>query len=280
MNHPAPPIEEQQLLAHHPHAWEIKLYPLDIPLLKLFNTPDDQKHTALLEKYYAHEVEVQKNLKDLKRLTSKDGEETIRMSLAFKDLSIWVNEKKRVGFCKNEYHPKSILTTMSGKFEPGTMTAIIGPSGSGKTTLMNFLSQRLGTSALKIDGDIFLNGKQLKDLKSIKGKIGYVTQFDDLYALATVEECFDFVADMLYQKIMTREERKELTNHTIDQLRLDKCRGTIIGNELIRGCSGGERKRVSIGCQLIMKPSILFMDEPTTGLDAMTALESMQIGRG
>jgi ABC-type multidrug transport system ATPase subunit len=201
------------------------------------------------------------------------------MSLAFKNLSIWVNEKKRLGFCKNEFHPKSILTTMSGKFESGTMTAIIGPSGSGKTTLMNFLSQRLETSELKINGDIFLNGQQLKDLKSIKGKIGYVTQFNDLYALATVEECFDFVAEMLYEKTMTPQERKQLTNQTIDSLRLDQCRGTIIGNEEIRGCSGGERKRVSIGCQLINKPSIMFMDEPTTGLDAMTALESMQIGR-
>jgi ABC-type multidrug transport system ATPase subunit len=263
------------LLIHQSPAGKFEL-----ATLKHSNTSDDQKHTALLEKYYAHEVEVQKNLKDLKVLANESGEETIRMSLAFKDLSIWVNEKKRLGFCKNEFRPKSILTTMSGKFESGTMTAIIGPSGSGKTTLMNFLSQRLETSALKINGDMFLNGQQLKDLKSIKGKIGYVTQFDDLYALGTVEESFDFVADMLYEKTMTPQERRQLTNQTIDSLRLNQCRGTIIGNDHIRGCSGGERKRVSIGCQLIMKPSILFMDEPTTGLDAMTALESMQIGRG
>lgn len=112
---------------------------------------------------------------------------------------------------------------------------------------------------------MFLNGQQLKDLKSIKGKIGYVTQFDDLNALATVEESFDFVADMLYEKTMTPAQRKQLTNQTIDSLRLGKCRATIVGDDVIRGCSGGERKRVSIGCQLIMKPSILFMDEPTTG---------------
>lgn len=69
------------------------------------------------------------------------------MSLGFKDLNIWATLKKKVGPCKKIDEVKWILHTMSGKFEPGTLTGIIGPSGSGKTTLLNFLSQRLETSA-------------------------------------------------------------------------------------------------------------------------------------
>ena len=62
-------------------------------------------------------------------------------------------------------------------------------------------------------------------------------------------------------------------------MRLEKCRNTIIGNETIRGLSGGESKRVSVGIELIGNPSLLFMDEPTTGLDATTALEVMEVAR-
>jgi ABC-type multidrug transport system ATPase subunit len=169
---------------------------------------------------------------------------------------------------------------MSAKFSPGILTAIIGPSGSGKTTLLNYLSQRLETSALKINGSLYINGQKLKDLTSIKAKIGYVTQFDNLNARATVEECSSFVADMLYAKTLTPAQRQALVNNTVNSLRLGKCRDTIVGDGTVRGCSGGERRRVSIGCELILGPSLLLIDEPTTGLDAMTALESMQIVRG
>ena len=68
------------------------------------------------------------------------------MSLGFKDLNIWLHVKKKVGFCKSVKELKWILQSISGKFEPGTLTAILGPSGSGKTTLLDFLSQRLESS--------------------------------------------------------------------------------------------------------------------------------------
>ena len=68
------------------------------------------------------------------------------MSIGFKDLSIWTYVKKNNGFCKSVKELKMILKSISGKFEPGTLTAILGPSGSGKTTLLNYLSQRLETS--------------------------------------------------------------------------------------------------------------------------------------
>ena len=68
------------------------------------------------------------------------------MSIGFKDLSIWTYVKKKTGFCKSVKELKMILESISGKFEPGTLTAIVGPSGSGKTTLLNYLSQRLESS--------------------------------------------------------------------------------------------------------------------------------------
>ena len=65
--------------------------------------------------------------------------------------------------------------------------------------------------------------------------------------------------------------------HLIDQLRLNKCRNTKIGGPLVKGVSGGERKRTSIGVELITNPSLIFLDEPTTGLDSFTATTVVDI---
>jgi ABC-type bacteriocin/lantibiotic exporter with double-glycine peptidase domain len=203
------------------------LIPSPVPLETPNWGPDDKKHLALLEKYFAHEVQLQKDLKDLQAATKEAPTPTIRMSLAFKDLCIWINEKKPTNssknqihpettpkkisikpatnktFCNSKLHPRPILTTMSAKFSPGTLTTIIGPSGSGKTTLLNFLSQQLETKFIKINGSLYINGKKLKDLTSIMAKIGYVTQSDNLNARATVDGCFSFNDDMLYAKTLT-----------------------------------------------------------------------------
>jgi len=69
----------------------------------------------------------------------------------------------------------------------------------------------------------------------------------------------------------SRSECKKRVDEIIEELRLSSCRKTKIGNQFIKGCSGGERKRVSIGVELITNPFIIFCDEPTSGLDTFTA---------
>jgi len=69
----------------------------------------------------------------------------------------------------------------------------------------------------------------------------------------------------------SRKEVKEKVDQLIEELRLTNCRKTKIGNSFIKGCSGGERKRVSIGVELITDPLVIFCDEPTSGLDTFTA---------
>jgi len=96
---------------------------------------------------------------------------------------------------------------------------------------------------------------------------------------STVEENFRFVANLIYSSKLTKAKIDEIIEATIKSLRLQNVRNTIVGSETVRGLSGGERKRVSVGIELITNPSILFMDEPTTGLDATTALEIMEIAR-
>ena len=69
----------------------------------------------------------------------------------------------------------------------------------------------------------------------------------------------------------------EIIQHVTKSLKLDDCGNTKVGNESIRGMSGGEKKRTSVGCELITNPSLIFLDEPTSGLDSFTALKTLQI---
>lgn len=85
----------------------------------------------------------------------------------------------------------------------------------------------------------------------------------------SVRECLEFAAKLKLHG--TEDAKMKRVNDLINELRLTKCENTKIGGPLIKGVSGGERKRTSIGVELITDPNLIFLDEPTTGLDSFTA---------
>jgi len=90
----------------------------------------------------------------------------------------------------------------------------------------------------------------------------------------TVRECLEFAAKL---RLPGDEDAKiQRVNSLINTLKLTKCENTRIGGPLVKGVSGGERKRTSIGVELITDPSLIFLDEPTTGLDSFTATSVME----
>lgn len=91
----------------------------------------------------------------------------------------------------------------------------------------------------------------------------------------TVRECLEFSAKLKLPG--TDAEKIKKVDEIITDLKLNKCEKTLIGGSLIKGVSGGERKRTSIGVELITDPSLIFLDEPTTGLDSYTATQVMVI---
>ena len=97
----------------------------------------------------------------------------------------------------------------------------------------------------------------------------YVQQDDILFQTMTVRECLEFAARLKLKG--TEKEKEDRVDRIIQELRLAKCQNTKIGGPLVKGVSGGERKRCSIGVELITDPSLIFLDEPTTGLDSFTA---------
>ncbi|XWS27975.1 hypothetical protein CRYUN_Cryun25bG0026400 [Craigia yunnanensis] len=161
---------------------------------------------------------------------------------------------------------KVILNGITGMVQPAEMLAMLGPSGSGKTTLLTALGGRLGG---RLNGTITYNGKPFSN--SMKRNTGFVTQDDVLYPHLTVTETLVFTALLRLPNSFSKEEKIMHAEDVITQLGLINCKNSIIGDPFSRGVSGGERKRVSIGQELLINPSLLFLDEPTSGLDSTTA---------
>lgn len=156
-------------------------------------------------------------------------------------------------------------------------TIVAGPSGSGKTTLLSILGGRAQKS-MKVKGKVLFNGEPLG--KDVKRKLGYVMQDDLLYESLTVYETLYYAAMLRLPKTMSQEEKIKRINEVITALGLDKCRDTIIGGFFRRGISGGERKRASVGHELLINPTVMFLDEPTSGLDSTTAMQLLETLRG
>ncbi|KAL1365101.1 hypothetical protein HN51_013194 [Arachis hypogaea] len=194
------------------------------------------------------------------------------VTLKFEDVIYETKTSKRGGlFCKKENScnedGKLILKGVSGSVFPGELLAILGPSGSGKTTLINALGGRLKNGITK--GSITYNGKKL--LKSMKRNLGFVHQHDLFYSHLTVHETLVFSALLRLPNSLSKQEKIAHACAVMDELDLNHCKDTIMGGPLLRGVSGGERKRVSIGQELLTNPSLLLVDEPTSGLDSTTA---------
>ncbi|XP_053522351.1 broad substrate specificity ATP-binding cassette transporter ABCG2-like [Artibeus jamaicensis] len=161
---------------------------------------------------------------------------------------------------------KEILTNVNGIMRPG-LNAILGPTGGGKSSLLDILAARKDPQGLS--GDVLINGAPQP--ANFKCNSGYVVQDDVVMGTLTVRENLQFSAALRLPSTMTNHEKNERINVVIQELGLAKVADSKVGTQFTRGVSGGERKRTSIGMELITNPSILFLDEPTTGLDSSTA---------
>eukprot|EP00892_Ulva_mutabilis_P010291 jgi/Ulvmu1/7634/UM038_0061.1 len=160
---------------------------------------------------------------------------------------------------------KVILDNVTGKVEPGHMLAIMGPSGSGKTTLLDTLAGR-AQGNLHVQGDVRVNGHHTK---MSYGTVAYVPQQDLLTGTLTVYETLMFAAKL--RLAIPQHERAELVDAILHELGLASAASTPVGTLFIKGVSGGQKRRLSIACEVLVSPAILFLDEPTSGLDSASA---------
>ncbi|KNC98891.1 uncharacterized protein SPPG_05858 [Spizellomyces punctatus DAOM BR117] len=164
---------------------------------------------------------------------------------------------------------KEILKGVSGRARPGEMVAIMGGSGAGKSTLLNVLAGRVPTGTPT--GVILANGR-IREKRTWKRLVGYVEQEDLMYENLTVRETLTTAALLrLPNSRYTKDQKLARVDEVLAELGLTHVADSRIGNSQMGGISGGEKKRVSIGIELVTNPGTLFLDEPTTGLDSATA---------
>jgi ABC-type multidrug transport system ATPase subunit len=155
----------------------------------------------------------------------------------------------------------------------------MGPSGAGKTSLLNILAGRAASRGrVHIESDVRLNNFAVDptDIK-IRKHIAFVAQDDSLQVTSTPREAIYFSAKLRLPRDTPDENLHKLVEKMLKELGLMHCADTYVGGALLKGISGGERKRTSVGVELVVKPAMVFLDEPTSGLDSFSAVQLCQV---
>ncbi|KAJ3356959.1 hypothetical protein HDU83_009129 [Entophlyctis luteolus] len=201
------------------------------------------------------------------------------ITIQTRSLGVVVSSKAKADVGAGGKRP--ILQNISLRIPAGKLMAILvrfrlagyqlinaqGGSGSGKTTLLNTLA---GRPVGNILGEILFNGEDSKRYIN-SGVVAYVQQQDNLLPYITVRETLRYAARLRLPRSMSLEKKFALVESVILELGLKECADTVVGDDWRKGISGGEKRRVSVGVQLLMNPSLIFLDEPTTGLDSFSA---------
>jgi ABC-type multidrug transport system ATPase subunit len=235
---------------------------------------------------------------DVQVTSNADGQRSTELPTLLNDLKQTVAK-----FTANKQTArKQILKDVTMVLRPGTMTLVLGQPGSGKSSLMRVLSGTFPVAKnVEIDGHISYNGRAQHEIRDrLPQLIAYTPQRDEHYPVLTVEETLSY-ANSFNPSVLYRHHNKFLTGGdaattahangslhdlnarfpdvVVQQLGLETCQGTVIGNEMLRGVSGGEKKRVTLGEMSFGLRPAAFMDEISTGLDASATFDIIKANR-
>ena len=196
----------------------------------------------------------------MKKTRDRDGVKGVDVELVDLALEIYKPSLRR-----GRGRTLNVLKSVSTKFQAGELNVILGPSGSGKSSLLNAMARRLRSSLLtryRTSGAMLFNGAQPTD-KEVRSLCSYVTQEDSaLLPYLTVRETLRFAAGLRLSRWMSKEEKMKRAEDVLLKMGLKDCADVLVGDELLKGISGGEKRRVSIAVLVLTDPQILMWVRP------------------
>jgi ABC-type multidrug transport system ATPase subunit len=166
---------------------------------------------------------------------------------------------------------RTLLDRVSFSVKPATLTAVIGPSGSGKSTLLNVIA---GSTRPDSGAVLFEAHDVHAEYASMRTRIGMVPQDDVVHGQLTINQALGYAAELRMPPDTTKVDRQRVVAQVLEELEL-----TPHGHTRIDRLSGGQRKRASVALELLTGPSLLVLDEPTTGLDPALDQQVMKMLR-
>ncbi|KAL1195827.1 ABC transporter G family member 37 [Cardamine amara subsp. amara] len=190
------------------------------------------------------------------------------LTVTFQDLNYFVDTPVEMRDQGYDQKKLQLLSDITGAFRPGILTALMGVSGAGKTTLLDVLAGRK-TSGY-IEGDIRISGFP-KIQETFARVSGYCEQTDIHSPNITVEESVIYSAWLRLAPEIDSATKIKFVKQVLETIELDEIKDALVGVTGVNGLSTEQRKRLTIAVELVANPSVIFMDEPTTGLDARAA---------
>ncbi|CAL9168458.1 ABC transporter G family member 5-like [Musa acuminata AAA Group] len=226
----------------------------------------------------SYQISISKRCHPLKKIWSRDGEEgggasSHRPASCREEDNAQVVDAADEKTC-NECEVRNVLQNVSCCAKPSEILAIVGPSGAGKSTLLEILAGKISPST---PPTILINQRPV-DKSNFRRISGYVTQKDTLFPLLTVRETLMFSARLRLGcgggSGLSQSQLSSRVESLLRELGLGRVADARVGDDArLRGISGGERRRVSIGVEVVHDPRVLILDEPTSGLDSTSALQ-------
>jgi ABC-type nitrate/sulfonate/bicarbonate transport system ATPase subunit len=233
--------------------------------------------TAVVDATKAPVSAKQKQLGGVRRLSNPSHGPSLRplITVSLEHISLEVVKRRALtwssvtGACSSDDGAAAtklrILNNINAVVEPGKLVVMMGSSGAGKSTLLDLLSHR-STLLDNVKGSVLFNGAPLE--KHVwESVVGCVQQADHLLPFLSVAETLRFAACLRLPPSTTPSEREARVTAVISELGLQLCRHTLVGSADVKGISGGEMRRLSIGVQMLTDPSVLLLDEPSQSFD-------------